>query len=59
MRAYHDLVQEVLDELFLEGPRGQQTMQIGTEEFCDKVAGRGQRNSRLAVATHTDLPGER
>ena len=27
--SYQDLVQEVLDELFLEGPGGQETVQIG------------------------------
>ncbi len=25
-RAYHDLVQEVLDELLLEGPRGEEAV---------------------------------
>jgi hypothetical protein len=36
--AYHDLVQEVLDELCLERSRRKKAMEIGTEELRDKVA---------------------
>jgi len=35
--TYHDLVEEVLDELLLQGPGGQQAMQIGTEKLGDEV----------------------
>ena len=34
----HDLVQEVLDELLLEGARGEKPVEIGAEQFSDKVA---------------------
>ena len=33
-----DLVQEVLDELFFKGAGGEQSVEIGTEELCHKVA---------------------
>lgn len=32
-----DLVQKVLDELFLEWTRGQESVQVGSEKFGDKV----------------------
>ena len=36
--TYQNLVQEILDELFLEGSRGEQTVEIGAQEFGDEVA---------------------
>jgi hypothetical protein len=35
--TYQYLVQKVLDELLVKGPRSQQTMQIGSEQFGHKV----------------------
>ena len=35
---YQDLVEEVLDELLLEGSGGQETVQIGAKELGDEVA---------------------
>jgi hypothetical protein len=31
------LIEEVLNELFLQRPRGKEAMKIGAEEFCDEV----------------------
>lgn len=36
--SYHDLVQEVLNKLLLQRPRGQQPVQVCAQEFCDEVA---------------------
>lgn len=36
-QATHDLVEEVLDKLFLQRPGGQQAVQVGPEELRDKV----------------------
>lgn len=36
--SYQDLVQKVLNELFFEGSRGKQAMEVGPEEFSHKVA---------------------
>lgn len=36
--AYHNLVQEVLDELFLEGSRREQSVEIGAKKLCNEVA---------------------
>lgn len=33
-----NLVQKVLDELLLQRPRGEQAVQIGAEQFGDKIA---------------------
>ena len=38
--TYEDLVEEVLDELLLEGARSEQSMQVGSEELGDKIAAR-------------------
>lgn len=35
--AYEDLVEEVLDELLLQGAAGQEAVEVCSEEFCDKV----------------------
>lgn len=35
--TYHDLVQEVLDELLLQGPGRQKSVQVGSEQLCNKV----------------------
>ena len=35
--TYQDLVEEVLDELLLEGSRGKETVQIGAQQFGDKI----------------------
>jgi hypothetical protein len=36
--TYQNLVQEVLDELLLEGSRGKQTVKISAQELGDEVA---------------------
>lgn len=36
--THQNLVEEVLNELLLEGPRSEQAVKIGSEEFGDKVA---------------------
>jgi hypothetical protein len=46
--TYEDLVKEVLDELLLERPGGEQAMQVCAEQLGDEVAG---RVSRIARAT--------
>lgn len=35
---YHNLVQEILDELLLQRPRRQQAVEIGAKEFSDEIA---------------------
>lgn len=35
--TYQDLVQEVLDELFLKGSRREKSMKIGTQKFRYKI----------------------
>ena len=35
--TYHDLVQEVLDELLLKWPRSEKTVKIGSEKLGDEV----------------------
>jgi hypothetical protein len=37
LQAAQDLVEEVLDELLLQRPRGQEAVQVGAEEFGDEV----------------------
>lgn len=36
--TYQDLVQEVLDKLLLERSRGEQSVEISSQKFGDKVA---------------------
>jgi hypothetical protein len=36
--TYEDLVEEVLDELLLQRARGQEAVEIGSEELSDEVA---------------------
>lgn len=36
--AHQDLVQEILDELFLQRSRCQEPMEVSTKKFCHKVA---------------------
>jgi hypothetical protein len=36
--AYQDLVEEVLDELLLERSGGEEAVQVGAEQFGDKIA---------------------
>ena len=38
LQATEDLVEEVLDELFLERARGEKTVEIGAQKLGDKVA---------------------
>lgn len=38
LETTEDLVQKVLDELLLERPAREQSVQIGTQELGDKVA---------------------
>lgn len=40
--SYEDLVEEVLDELLLERSGGKETVQVGPEEFSNKVSAMGQ-----------------
>lgn len=35
---YQDLIEEILDELLLQGPRGEETVKISTKKLSDKVA---------------------
>jgi hypothetical protein len=35
--TYQNLIEEVLDELLLERSRGEQAVEISSEELCDKV----------------------
>lgn len=37
LEATQDLVEEVLDELLLERPRGEEAMEVGAEELGDEV----------------------
>jgi len=37
VETHENLVKEVLDELLLERSTCQETVEIGTEEFCDEV----------------------
>lgn len=37
-QSTQDLVQKVLDELFFERSGSEETVQVGTEQFSDKVA---------------------
>lgn len=37
LKATHDLVKKVLDELLLEGPGGEQTVQVSTEQLGNEV----------------------
>lgn len=37
LESAEDLVQEVLDELLLERARGQETVQVGSEQLGDEV----------------------
>lgn len=36
--TYQDLVEEVLDELLVQGSRSQEAVQVRSKQFCDKVA---------------------
>jgi hypothetical protein len=36
-QAHQDLVQEVLDELLLQRPRSQETVQVGSQKLRDEV----------------------
>lgn len=36
--TYQDLVEEVLDELLLQRPRGEQPVQVRAEQFGDEIA---------------------
>lgn len=36
--TYEDLVEEVLDELLLERSRGQEAVEVGTQELSHEVA---------------------
>jgi hypothetical protein len=42
LETTQDLVQKVLDKLLFERARGEETVQVGTEQFGDKVAIKGQ-----------------
>ena len=52
--THEDLVEEVLDELFLQSPRREQAVEVGAEELCDDVParrepGRGARGRHVHV----------
>ena len=54
LQATEDLVEEVLDELFLERARGEETVEIGAQKLGDKVAGgrSGDENGRQGMDAH-------
>jgi hypothetical protein len=62
-KAHQYLVQEVLDELLFQRPRGQQPMKIRSQKFRNKVAAKENKSQRLSLrhqkAGHTCLPTER
>lgn len=39
LQTSEDLVEEILDELLLQWTRGEESVQIGSEELSDEVAG--------------------
>ena len=36
--TYENLIQEILNELFLQRPRSQESMEVCTKEFCDEIS---------------------
>lgn len=50
------LIEEVLDELLFEGPRGQEAVKVSSEEFGDKVTGneisRGYKREAIKIYIH-------
>lgn len=36
--AYQDLIEKILDELLVQGSRGQEAVQVRSKQFRDKVA---------------------
>ena len=63
-KAHQNLVQEVLDELLLEGTRSEETVQIGSEEFSDCVSletvleAAQDENERVYLPTYISSSGE-
>lgn len=56
-----NLIQKVLNELLLQGPRSEQTVQVGSQKFGDEVAGEskvvgGQQVRALRVHTARIAP---
>lgn len=47
--TYQYLVQEVLDKLLFQRPRGQQSMKIGSQQFGNEVAERKQHQHDSSV----------
>ena len=43
----HDLVEEILNELLLEWPRREKPVEIGPQQFCDKVSATGQHSRQM------------
>lgn len=52
----HDLVQEILDELLLEGPGGQQPVQVSPQELGDEVDVLEGRNEDIAEGDDVLVP---
>lgn len=42
VHTYQNLIEEVLNELFLERSGSEQTVEIGSEQLCDEVASQSQ-----------------
>jgi hypothetical protein len=53
--TYQNLIEEVLDELFLERSRCEQAVEIGAEEFGDEVAGEVSTGGRCEAGLRTCL----
>lgn len=53
--THQDLVEEILDELLLEGARGEEAVEVGAEQFGDEIAVRRYKPSVRAQGTHTDV----
>jgi hypothetical protein len=51
-----DLVEEVLDELLLKWPAGEETVQVGTQKLSDKVAAT-EVSELLRIAHNPEQPG--
>lgn len=57
--TYQNLVKEVLDELLLQRPGGEETVKIGSEELGDEVTEKSANSSkRSACATYISSNGE-
>jgi hypothetical protein len=53
--AHKNLVEEVLDELLLERSRSEEAMQVGSEQFGDKIAVRWRISEGCSQGLLTDI----